>query len=1483
MSATPAAIGTGTWTLVSGTAVITNINSPTTTITGVTTTATLRWTVGNGVCSTTEDDIILTNDPLPTASDAGSAIEQCNNGSFTLAGNSPGVGSGLWSIVGAANGAVITDPSSPVSGVTGLTAGSSVTLRWTITSGTCAASTSDVLLTNTLAPAADAGSDANICEGAIFNFSSQAIPASAIDYSSILWQSVGTPPTGILYNATTLTPTYQPGVGETGILTFKLNANGNGVCLPVSDEMQITIIPKPVVEAGSDAQVCEGTPTFDFSTRSIIASTANGSRMWTHNGNGSFVDATQLSPIYNVSSSDVGDTIIFTLTVTSGSPTVCSIVQDQFQLRVNQRAEVIVPANYTTCEPATIDLSGTVQGGGTSGGWSIVSGSAAGTLSVSSLTGSGPFQVSARYDSASIDVGNILTFRLTSNDPDGSGPCTVVSGDVSITIDRAARVSAGSDINICEYNSVPLHGTVGGSATSVTWTGGSGAAQFVDPNAAITTYNLTNAEKNATNVSFVFTITTNDPDGVCPAVTDQVSVIVNDTLNFVTFLGLDPVYQEDDPVQPLTGVPPGGTFLGPGIIGGTNSFNPDFADLGINVVTYTYTDPATGCNSRLSKSTIVNPVTEVRFDVFVSSIPPLVRVPEVGGIPQICATIRPGDVFLKGDPDVLNGDASTITPPVFTITPDASPSYIFKKPDGQFYLNTKNLPPGDYVVKYTYTNQFEAKSEFSKQIHVAAAPKAIIDVGNTCETSQVSFTHSSVIPNNSTPAATLVGFIWDYGNGVGSTEPEPPPYLYPLAGTYDITLQVVTNNGCRHDTLKTIRIGSVPDMKFTWSAFCQGNDTKFKDQTIVTVGAIAQYTWLFGDGNSVTSPYGTAFVNDSVPPAQSNGGITSGTFSNPHHRYADFDQYTVTLQVETTDGCIASLPREAFILSYGTPSPTTGYTEDFEADQGSWFATRADIDIATDTSWVYGPPSGSQINTGASGSVNAWWTGGNPNPTTLTVHSTYYKNEKSAVIGPCINLSAIKRPMISFDYWSDSEPGSDGAVLQYSTDGGQTWISPPTGDKISGTIGDDAGAGINWYNGGALTGNPGLQNIGQYGWTGQQGGWKNARYNLDVIPKAYREEVIFRIAFGSNNDNPAIPTEVQDEYYVFNGFAFDNVFIGEKKRNVLVEYFTNSGVNPTLNNYFDNLYNNQMFLNDSSDFFKIQYHTSRPSSDPIYEQNHDDPDARSSFYGITKIPSGIMDGIHGNYYGDNLDGDHLKITSEILDRRALEDPLFDIKIETLPATPTSISMHIEFTYIATAALNNPVTLQVALVEDSVTVDPLPMQRNLLRKFLLGPSGKTVSNIWVMTQTMVIDTVLEITAPIGENNNRLYLVAFAQELKAQSNVIYQSAVYKIHEEKSQGKITGIEDDPVLAQIKDIAIYPNPATRYINFATETFLTRDYQFTIVDQRGITVLSGNLNRDLTIPQQVELSNIADGVYIVMIHQGNRRLIQRKLAVLKR
>ena len=49
---------------------------------------------------------------------------------------------------------IISNSSSNTSGVTGVTAGASATLRWTVSNGTCTAATDDVVLTNNSNPTA---------------------------------------------------------------------------------------------------------------------------------------------------------------------------------------------------------------------------------------------------------------------------------------------------------------------------------------------------------------------------------------------------------------------------------------------------------------------------------------------------------------------------------------------------------------------------------------------------------------------------------------------------------------------------------------------------------------------------------------------------------------------------------------------------------------------------------------------------------------------------------------------------------------------------------------------------------------------------------------------------------------------------------------------------------------------------------------------------------------------------------------------------------------------------------------------------------------------------------------------------------------------------------------------------------------------------------------------------------------------------------
>src|SRR5690606_33588097 len=123
----------------------------------------------------------------------------------------------------------------------------------------------------------------------------------------------------------------------------------------------------------------------------------------------------------------------------------CSSVSDDLFITINRAPRVMAPSDFVVCEQNSFMLTGTLAGSSATGSWSVVSGT--GVLSVSSITGN---VVTANYAPGAADIENTVSFRLTSNDPDGFGPCAPATDDVTITINRAARVDAGPTITVCE-------------------------------------------------------------------------------------------------------------------------------------------------------------------------------------------------------------------------------------------------------------------------------------------------------------------------------------------------------------------------------------------------------------------------------------------------------------------------------------------------------------------------------------------------------------------------------------------------------------------------------------------------------------------------------------------------------------------------------------------------------------------------------------------------------------------------------------------------------------------------------------------------------------------------------------------------------------------------------------------------------------------------------------------------------------------------
>jgi hypothetical protein len=194
----------------------------------------------------------------------------------------------------------------------------------------------------------------------------------------------------------------------------------------------------------------------------------------------------------------------------------CGAVSDQMKITINPIAIVDAGADVSVCSSSPrAQLNGSVSGGASGGTWS----GGAGSFSPSASALNAAYTPTA----AEIAAGSV-TLTLTSTA--GNGPCPQVSDRMTVFIYPAATVNAGADVILCaSLDPIQLAGSIGGSATSATWSGGAGGVFSPGASTLNATYTPTAADIAAGSVTL--TLTTNDPAGVCGAVSDQVRLTLD--------------------------------------------------------------------------------------------------------------------------------------------------------------------------------------------------------------------------------------------------------------------------------------------------------------------------------------------------------------------------------------------------------------------------------------------------------------------------------------------------------------------------------------------------------------------------------------------------------------------------------------------------------------------------------------------------------------------------------------------------------------------------------------------------------------------------------------------------------------------------------------------------------------------------------------------------------------------------------------------
>ncbi len=234
----PAGIEVGTWKQVSGpmTPTISNTALYNTSVTGASNgTYLFEWSLSTPGCIATRDTVLITaSAAATTASVTQTPVNTCGVSSLTLNGNTPAVGTGLWTRLTGPGPVEITSPNSPTSTVTFLSPNNAYIFRWTISNGACSSSFADVKYNiSASASPVTVGADQVIC-----NQSSTTLSGSAITSGTGLWVLVSGPNVPTFSSLSNPTATLS-GLVE-GVYKLKWTAN-NGLYCPQEESSILTI------------------------------------------------------------------------------------------------------------------------------------------------------------------------------------------------------------------------------------------------------------------------------------------------------------------------------------------------------------------------------------------------------------------------------------------------------------------------------------------------------------------------------------------------------------------------------------------------------------------------------------------------------------------------------------------------------------------------------------------------------------------------------------------------------------------------------------------------------------------------------------------------------------------------------------------------------------------------------------------------------------------------------------------------------------------------------------------------------------------------------------------------------------------------------------------------------------------------------------------------------------------------------------------
>lgn len=918
------------------------------------------------------------------------------------------------------------------------------------------------------------------------------------------------------------------------------------------------------------------------------------------------------------------------------------------------------------------------------------------------------------------------------------------------------------------------------------------------------------------------------------------TVVTLNPLPDVQITGLNTAYSVNGPAVPLNGTPLNGTFSGPGVVPSSRLFYPNIAGVANSphAIVYSYTASATGCLNRDTvwvqvldaNASISGLRTELRYcnqdKAFVVTGVNNKGVIGTFSISGGAGLTDNGNNTATINPLLLNAGTYTISYSYLdnvmqtinkVITVEAiEKARIINAPDltycqnaqavkltgnystgifsgagislkqTDYYFSPVQANTGNNKVYYTYSLSYGCKTTDSLTFNVLAKPSIQFEVLNRCWGKD-----STVFINLSGSVASITSWNWSFGDNTASETKNrsvkfQPKYLYPSAGDKTVSLIAQNTSGCRDTLTKVIHLSDIPKVDFSWNKECFIGTANVMF-TNKTVSADPIASYLWTVADTPNAPI--LFNTKDV------------SLSFPQKK-----QYDVKLKVVNTNGCKDSTTKVLFLRPIHFVKDST-YNNDFESDKNRWF-----VFPGTGSNWQWSKPDGSIISSSHSG-TKAYFT------KIVSPRSDKQLNISSV----CFDFSGVQKPF--FEMWinSNTETGKEGAQLQYTWDDSAQW-------KTVGSL----SSGLNWYNDNAIMALPALSRVG---WSGNTNGWIPVRHNLDYLNG--QKNIKFRIVYGTNATS--LPKD---------GFAFDDILIGQRGKSVLFEHFTNQSTAASISA------NTELYkIMDLAgiDAYSIQYHTSFPGADTMNMRNPQDPATRVLYYGVGTVPECIMDGGVDPQYKYDFVNRHPNM--EDVNLRSLIDPDFDLEITSQYNVPL-ISGNVKVKPRKDMA-NRNISLYIAVVED-VTVqngNTTVVYYNVLKKFLPTAGGTPLKANWTNNEVVTIEYFWD--SQFVYNSDKVKIIAYIQD--EQTREVFQVNMLKVSPVVSVRPVTDFNNRLITR------LYPNPVVNTATIEFNEALQKDLMTQIVDKNGRILNTTILQKGIS-EYIADFTGYPNGLYFIQI-----------------